>query len=169
VADGRKERGCKIDLSQGSVAPSGLESRNWREAEEASMLEMNSDKVCFVIIKAREFDVQEEDSEADSSNATDDNFSSVFSSEKDDSVRKELKAFIDGMDEDEQCELVALCWLGRGDFSVEEWKIAVAEARSRRQGSTADYLIGIPLVSDYLEEGLSKFDLSCEGFEMGRL
>ncbi|WP_036263719.1 DUF3775 domain-containing protein [Methylocapsa aurea] len=133
------------------------------------MLEMNSDKVCFVIIKAREFDVQEEDSEADSSNATDDNFASVFSSEKDDSVRKELKAFIDGMDEDEQCELVALCWLGRGDFSVEEWKIAVAEARSRRQGSTADYLIGIPLVSDYLEEGLSKFDLSCEGFEMGRL
>jgi len=133
------------------------------------MPEINTDKVCFVIIKAREFDVQVGGLEADDSNATDDNFASVFASGMDDSVRKELKAFIDGMDEDEQCELVALCWLGRGDFSTDEWDRAVEEARSRREGSTATYLIGIPLVSDYLEEGLSKFDLSCEGFEMGRL
>jgi hypothetical protein len=133
------------------------------------MPEINSDKVCFVIVKAREFDVQVEGQEADASNASDDNFASVFASGRGDSVRRELKAFIDAMDEDEQCELVALCWLGRGDFSTDEWDAAVAEARSRRQGSTADYLIGTPLVSDYLEEGLSKFDLSCEGFEMGRL
>ena len=133
------------------------------------MIEINSDKVCFVIIKAREFDVQVEDQEADDSNATDDNFASVFASGRDDSVRRELKAFIDAMDEDEQCELVALCWLGRGDFTTDEWDVAVEEARGRREGSTASYLIGIPLVSDYLEEGLSKFDLSCEGFEMGRL
>jgi hypothetical protein len=133
------------------------------------MPDINPDKVCFVIIKAREFDVQDEESEADGSNATDDNFASVFTSEKDDSVKKELKAFIDSMDEDEQCELVALCWVGRGDFSVEEWEIAVAEARSRREAPTAEYLIGTPLVSDFLEEGLSKFELSCEGFEAGRL
>ena len=133
------------------------------------MPEINPDKVCFVIVKAREFDVQVEGQETDDSNASDDNFAGVFASGKDDSVRKELKGFIDAMDEDEQCELVALCWLGRGDFSTEEWDDAVAEARSRREGSTADYLIGIPLVSDDLEEGLSKFDLSCEGFEMGRL
>jgi hypothetical protein len=133
------------------------------------MPEINSDKVCFVIVKAREFDVQVEGLEADDSNATDDNFASVFASGRDDSVRRELKAFIDAMDEDEQCELVALCWLGRGDFSADEWEDAVAEARGRRQGSTAAYLIGTPLVSDYLEEGLAKFDLSCEGFEMGRL
>jgi hypothetical protein len=133
------------------------------------MPDINSDKVCFVIVKAREFDVQDEGLEDDESNASDDKFVSVYASGKDDSVRKELKEFIESMDEDEQCELVALCWIGRGDFSPEEWKIAVAEARSRRQGSTADYLIGIPLVSDYLEEGLSRFDLSCEGFEIGRL
>ncbi len=133
------------------------------------MPEINSDKVCFVIVKAREFDVQVEGQEADDSNATDDKFASVFASGRDDSVRRELKGFIDAMDEDEQCELVALCWVGRGDFSPDEWDDAVAEARSRRQGSTAEYLIGTPLVSDYLEEGLSKFDLSCEGFEMGRL
>jgi hypothetical protein len=133
------------------------------------MPEINADKVCFVIVKAREFDVQVEGLEPDDSNATDDNFASVFATGRDDSVRRELKGFIDAMDEDEQCELVALCWLGRGDFSADEWDDAVTEARGRRQGSTAAYLIGTPLVSDYLEEGLAKFDLSCEGFEMGRL
>ncbi|MFY9655400.1 MAG: DUF3775 domain-containing protein [Methylocystis sp.] len=132
------------------------------------MPDINSDKVCFVIIKAREFDIQEE-LDVDDSNASDDHFMSVYADTKEDSVRKELKEFIDGMDEDEQCELIALCWIGRGDFSSNEWKIAVAEARSRRQGSTADYLIGIPLVSDHLEEGLSKFDLFCQGLEAGRL
>jgi len=132
------------------------------------MPDINSEKVCFVIIKAREFDIQEP-LDADDSNASDDHFMSVYADSKVNSVRKELKEFIDSMDEDEQCELVALCWIGRGDFSPDEWKIVVAEARSRRQGSTADYLIGIPLVSDYLEEGLSKFELSCQGLEAGRL
>ena len=98
------------------------------------MPEINSDKVCFVIVKAREFDVQVEGLEADDSNATDDNFASVFATGRDDSVRRELKAFIDAMDEDEQCELVALCWLGRGDFSADEWEDAVAEARGPASG-----------------------------------
>jgi len=102
------------------------------------MPDINSDKVGFVIIKAREFDVQEE-LDVDDSNASDDHFMSVYADSKEDSVRKELKEFVDSMDEHEQCELVALCWIGRGDFSPEEWKSAVAEARSQRQGSTADY------------------------------
>jgi hypothetical protein len=133
------------------------------------MPDINVDKVCFVIVKAREFDIQDESPVASGSNATDDNFVSVFRSDGADSVRKELSAFVESMDEDEQHELVALCWLGRGDFSKEEWDDAVEEAASRRGKPTADYLIGIPLVSDYLEEGLSQFGLSCEGFETGRL
>jgi hypothetical protein len=133
------------------------------------MPDINLDKVCFVIIKAREFDVQYRALEQDDSNASDDHFVSVFGSDKDDSVRKELREFIDAMDEDEQCKLVALCWVGRGDFSEDDRTEAVNEARARRENSTATYLIGMPLVSDYLEEGLSKFDLSCQDFETGRL
>ena len=87
------------------------------------MPDINSDKVCFVIIKAREFDIQEE-LDVDDSNASDDHFMSVYADSKENSVRKELKEFIDSMDEDERCELVALCWIGRGDFSPKEWKIA---------------------------------------------
>jgi len=56
------------------------------------------------------------------------------------------------MDEHEQCELVALCWIGRGDFSPEEWKSAVAseEPTPRFDSRLFDWH---PLVSDHLEEG----------------
>jgi hypothetical protein len=93
----------------------------------STMPDINSDKVCFVIIKAREFDVQEE-LDADDSNASDDHFMSVYAEGKGDSVRKELKEFIDSMDEDEQCELVALCWVGRGDFKRSADGLDIAHA-----------------------------------------
>ena len=38
----------------------------------------------------------------------------------------ELRAFIDRMSEDEQAELVAIMWIGRGSFEVEDFGEAVA-------------------------------------------
>ena len=52
-------------------------------------------------------------------------------------------------------------WLGRGDFGVEEWESALQQAREAWTPRTADYLIGTPLVADYLEEGLSELGYSC--------
>jgi Protein of unknown function (DUF3775) len=126
--------------------------------------EINPDKVCFVIIKARELEAEDEGVESDDSNATDDDFRSILTDRAYKSVRRELVAFINAMDEDEKAELVALTWTGRGDFSAREWRVAVAEARSRREGETSVYLLGIPLLGDYLEEGLAEFDLSCDDF-----
>jgi hypothetical protein len=133
--------------------------------------DINLEKVCFVVVKAREFEVEDEEAPemVDGSDAVDDRFVSVFASGKDDSVRQELREFIGAMNEDEQAELVALTWIGRGDYSEDEWMVAVAEARGRRERATADYLLGIPMLADYLEEALAKFDLSCQGIEMGRL
>jgi hypothetical protein len=62
-------------------------------------------------------------------------------------VRAELKAYMEAMDEDEECELVALAWIGRGDLSAQEWENAVALARERHKGSTSEYLFGIPLLA----------------------
>ena len=59
--------------------------------------------------------------------------------------------------------------VGRGDFGAEEWMDATAEAKDRPQPSTAAYLLGIPTVGDFLEEGLSAFGLSCDEMERGRL
>ena len=86
------------------------------------MPDINTEKVCFVIVKARELECEDEGVEADASNETDDGFTSIMTEEAYRTVRAEIKAAIDAMDEDEQCELVALAWVGRGDFSAEEWK-----------------------------------------------
>lgn len=134
------------------------------------MLQMNLDKVCYVIVKAREYDVQEGSvSDDDAGNMVDDEFRETLSEDEEDATVDELTAFIEAMNEDEQCELVALAWLGRGDYATEDWEEAVETARSRREGSTAAYLLGIPILADYLEEGLSQFELSCADVELSHL
>lgn len=132
--------------------------------------EINPDKVCFVIAKARELEAEDEGIEPDDSNATDDAFVSILTDRAYGPVRRELVEFIRAMDDDEKADLVALTWVGRGDYSVQEWGTAVAEARAQREVATSAYLLGIPLLSVYLEDGLAKFDLSCDDFnerEMG--
>jgi len=132
------------------------------------MPEINPEKVCFVIVKARELESEDEGMVSDASNPSDDGFVSVMTEEAFATVRAELKSFIDAMDQDEQCELVALTWVGRGDFTAKEWSAAVAQARERRTGSTANYLIGIPLLSSLLEDGLAEFGESCENYAADR-
>lgn len=136
----------------------------------SSMLDMGPNKVCFVIVKAREFDVKEGVVEPDpGSNPTDDAARSVLADYADDPVYEELTSFIDDLNVDEQAQLVALVWLGRQDYSIDEWDAAVATAAERQTGSTARYLLGIPILADLLEEGLSQHGQSCEDFERGQL
>ena len=77
----------------------------------------------------------------------------------------ELKEFIDSLSEDEQAELVALTWVGRGTYTVEDWDEAVEIAREEHPRRVATYLLGQPLLADELEEGLAEFDLSCEDLD----
>ncbi|MCL6608505.1 MAG: DUF3775 domain-containing protein [Geminicoccaceae bacterium] len=120
------------------------------------------DKVCWVILKAREFDAKTAPVEEEpGSNPIDEDMREVLEAYPEDTVEEELKAFIDSLNEDEQVELVALAWVGRGSFSAEEWPEAVAEARRAHNDRTAEYLLGMPMLSDYLEEGLAAFGRSC--------
>lgn len=132
------------------------------------MPDINTEKVCFIIVKARELESEDEGVAADDSNASDDQFLSVLTDDAYSSVHLELTEFIDAMDEDEQCELVALAWVGRGDFTAAEWTTAVAQARERRTRETSKYLLGIPLLAAFLENGLAEFDESCEGYAADR-
>ena len=137
---------------------------------EVPPLAIATDKVCYIVVKAREFDAKEADSDPDSgSNPTDDGMASVLEDERDDPVLEELTVFIDGLNEDEQVDLVALAWLGRGDGTLEDWADLQREAQRAHNENTAGYLLGLPLLADYLEEALSAFDLSCEDFERGHL
>ena len=95
-------------------------------------LNLPLDKVSFIILKAREYDVKEEDSDPDEgSNPTDDGQTDVLTDKADDPVREELLGAIRGLNEDERIKLVALAWLGRGTYDIDEWKEAIATARIR--------------------------------------
>jgi hypothetical protein len=71
---------------------------------------------------------------------------------------RELTEFIRSLDEEEQVNLVALAWLGRGTYGVSEWNEAAAEAQRVHNRRTAEYLISMPKLGDYLEEGLSMLE-----------
>ena len=129
---------------------------------------INTEKVCFIAVKARELESEDEGVEADASNATDDGFVSVLTEDAFASTRDEVSSFIDSLDIDEQIELVALMWVGRGDFAGAEWNEAVAQARARHEGSTSTYLLGVPLLASFLEDGLSEFGESCELYAADR-
>jgi Protein of unknown function (DUF3775) len=124
-------------------------------------LAISAEKVGFLIEKMREFDVKEEVSDPDSgSNGADDNMIDVLEDDGNDPVAGEITGFINAMTEDEQIDLVALMRLGRGDGSIEEWDELRREAADGRNQRTASYLLGEPLVSDYLAEGLDAFGLT---------
>jgi Protein of unknown function (DUF3775) len=126
-------------------------------------LSISTQKLCFIIAKAREFDVKDVVTDPDdSSNATDDAMLSVLEDHKDDPVVQELVAVIYAMSEDEQVDLVTLTWLGRGDGTIEDWSELRAEAARAHNRRTASYLLGIPLLADYLEEAISQFGISCD-------
>jgi hypothetical protein len=119
------------------------------------------DKVAFLIEKAREFDVKDGVSDPDSgSNSADDRMIDVLEDSGSDPVLREIAGVINAMSEDEQIDLVALMRLGRGDGDIEEWDELRRQAAEGANGRTAHYLLGEPLLSDFLAEGLDAFGLT---------
>lgn len=72
-----------------------------------------------------------------------------------DPVQQQVRGLIDGLNEDESYDLVALMWVGRGTFGLDEFQEARKIASEEATQSTSDYLLGTPLLADYLEEGLN--------------
>ena len=127
---------------------------------------ISTEKVAAILTIARRFDVKDVVTDPDSSsNASDDAMLSVLEDHSDDLARTELVAMIRALNEDEQVDLVALTWLGRGDGDLDDWEDLRAEAARAHNRRTAEYLSGIPLLSDYLEEALAQFGHSSEEFE----
>jgi hypothetical protein len=135
---------------------------------EASVVELvnNIENLEFIIAKAREYDVQVPATDEDSgSNASDDNEVDILDASLTNPTRKELFAAIRSLNIDERQELLALMWVGRGDFSVDEWDEALSTTADRDNGREAKYLIGTPLLGDYLEEGLAALGVEIEAYD----
>lgn len=132
-------------------------------ADERPELSIDPETVCFLIVKAREFDVKVEPDDPDSgSNPSDDDEIDVLEDSADDPTQAEIVGTLAALSEDGLVDLVALTFIGRGDFTADEWEDAREEARQDPTRLTARYLLGIPLLGDYLEGGFTEIGYSCE-------
>jgi hypothetical protein len=128
------------------------------------MLDLNPEIICFIISKAHEFHAKEQVVfPEEPTGPGDTSVLQILADHADDPSYQELKNTIEDLEPDQQVQLVALMWAGRGDYDVEDWESALNDAGDRWTTRTADYLIATPLVADYLEEGLSLLGYSCEG------
>lgn len=137
-------------------------------------LAVDPEKVLFIITKAREFDLEDEvlgeddDDSGEESEAWDEANVDKIERHGEDPILEEVTSFINALTEDEQIDLVALTWLGRDDNTAADWPNLRAEAARAHNDRTAEYLLGTPLLSDFLEEGLSVLGYSVEEAGTGR-
>ncbi len=121
-------------------------------------LELNPDIVQNVIDKAHEFHSREDVTFPDEPADVDPEWAEMVTTDySSDPFYQELKMMIDDLEPDQQMMLVALMWVGRGDYAVEEWDEALDFAEENWTDHTAEYLIGTSLLADYLAEGLEAF------------
>jgi Protein of unknown function (DUF3775) len=139
------------------------------EPEETSdQLTISLKQAFFIIVEAREFDEQVESTDPDSgSNPADDREVDVLEEGADNPVQQELEEALDALNVDEQLDLIALTWLGRGEYS--SFAEAREEASDMRDKHIPEYLVGTPKLGDFLEEGLAQLGYSLEDFERDRL
>ena len=146
--------GCKDDEGRDMDTPPDIE------------LSISTEKLGFIVIKAREFDVKVDPVEPEpGSNPLDDDEREVLEDYADDPTYQELVDALESLNEDELVEVIALVWLGRGDYEPGDWSQAVADARDIRNERAVAYLVGTPNLGDELEEGLASLGLSVEDVE----
>lgn len=81
--------------------------------------------------------------------------------ETQDQTEREFRQILRGLNVDEAAELIALVWIGRGDYEAAEFNDAVNEAK-RRDYRPVRYLTGMPMLGDLLEDGLQAIGVSAE-------
>jgi len=123
------------------------------------MIDLNPEIVQQIIAKAREFQAPEDlvmPEEDDSGDLATD----PAEAWRGDPAFQQLQAAIDDLAQDQQIALVALMWVGRGDYGPDEWEAAVEQAEQEWTPRTAEYLSGTPLLADYLALGLEQVSTS---------
>ncbi|WP_293678586.1 DUF3775 domain-containing protein [uncultured Phenylobacterium sp.] len=127
-------------------------------AAQSPQLGLDPETAFFIVLKAREFHTKVELIDPDAaSEPADDRAVDVLQFHPDDSVTDELIAAIGSLNEEERLDLIALIWVGRGEYSLWQWQDARERARRIDPERVLDYILGMPMVSDFLEEGLSRF------------
>jgi hypothetical protein len=126
-------------------------------------LHIRLETLCSLIALAREFQAKEDVVIPEAPDSpTEDWAMQVLADHIDDYSLAEFRGIVGDMSERQRAELVALMWLGRGDYSIDEWEQAVDDALGDFSIRAGEYVIAHPMISDYFEEGLIAHGLSCE-------
>jgi len=128
------------------------------------MLNVSTEIICNIITRAREINIEDDmfvpgDPDAPSKDGS----KVVLEENRVDLTYRELKNAINELEPDQQKELVALFFVGRGDYDTDQWADAILEAENLPGNKRAQFLVSKPMLAELLEEGLAKFDLSCDG------
>jgi hypothetical protein len=129
-------------------------------------LDISAEKVAWIILRARELEGKVAPFMNDAE-AMDEQGGGILENRSPDSTERELRGFLAGLNEDELANLVALSWVGRGTYEIEDWSEALSTAKSERTNSTANYLLKTPDIADQLAAGLEAFGISAAGLEEG--
>jgi hypothetical protein len=133
----------------------------------AATLSTSLETLAYIVVKAREYDAQvEPEGLEEGSNPADDLEIGILEDTPDNPTRAELRAALEALNDDQITEVLALTWLGRGDYGAREWNEALAAAREARDEHVIDYLIETPNLGDLIEQGLAELGYSILGEEM---
>ena len=126
-------------------------------------LRISSEKVCALIEAARELAGIVPNTAGDATTIGDDSRLATIEGNPDTDVRRrEAIEFVAGLNVEEQTDLLALIWLGRGDYEIDDWDEALTEAEARIAAKDPDYMLGDPALPEYLGDGLEAFGLACD-------
>jgi hypothetical protein len=124
-------------------------------------LSLSPDYIARLVFKMRGVQAREAEVDPDpGSNAIDDDMVDALQDSADDLSREEIREEIRDLGPEEQAELVALLWTGRGDAEPAEWDATLGMARERAVSPTEDYLLQEPLVAEYWAEGAEQLGIT---------
>ncbi len=127
------------------------------------MIEVNGGIISNIIIKAREINIIDDLTlPANKAELSDTEWKQSLAEYQTDESFLELKSLIRDLEPDQQLQIIATMYLGRGDFKINEWADALEQANTIPVESRADYLISKSQLADYLEEGLTILGYSCD-------
>jgi len=127
-------------------------------------LGVSLETVATVVDLARTLQGKEE-TDADQVTEDANSESALLQETPDDMTDAALRLFINELNEDEQASLIALTWIGRGDYGAEDWDEARSLAAERNETDAAAYLLEMEMLGDLLAEGVASFGLSIEDVE----
>src|SRR4051794_23709581 len=126
-------------------------------------LRISTEKVCAFIEAARELAGKVPSTAGDRTTTGDDSkLVTIEDYPGEDDRRHQTVEFVAGLNVEEQTDLLALIWLGRGDYDIAEWDDALTEAEARIAARDPDYMIGDAALPQYLGDGLEAFGKTCE-------